>query len=202
MRLILVALRRALPGLILIFGLLFGLDRCSPDYPEVAQKGAIRDSFDERSVAVSGARGLLLEGYHRSVVDRVTANVHNSSRARIYDLWSRARLAGEAPQSRIEVPMEERQRVSSTYHYGYVEPGQSISVELDSYPTATSPALTQAPLLASRGSRWNLPISSRRRGRRWTRFQPFGVLGDISCHPFFDDSLARLTVATVIASRS
>jgi hypothetical protein len=100
LRLVLIFLRRALPWLVMIVSLLFILDRCSPDYPQVAQRRAVRDSFDESSVTLLGTRGFLMD-YHRPVVDRITATVHNSGRARICDLWLSCTFGGRFRQSGI-----------------------------------------------------------------------------------------------------
>src|SRR3954465_3741436 len=85
---------RNLHWILLTAGLLFTLDRCSPDYPQVAEKRALRDSFDTSKVTFTTIVGVPEpDGY----VSEIAVTVANSERARIYNLRAICsyRVAGE-----------------------------------------------------------------------------------------------------------
>src|SRR4051812_48102088 len=64
-------------------GMLFTLDRCSPDHAQVAQKRAVRDSFDSSLVTLSNIVGRPdSDGW----VNEIAVTVRNDSAARLYDL--------------------------------------------------------------------------------------------------------------------
>jgi hypothetical protein len=105
--------------IILTVGMLYFLDRCSPDYPQVASSRAIRDSFDASKVMLTGIVGVPeLDGY----VSEITVTVRNSERARVYDL--------HAICSYLFRGGPDRYWTSTDYHYGYLIPGASTRIRL------------------------------------------------------------------------
>jgi hypothetical protein len=102
--------------------LLFALDRCSPDYEQVAAKRALRDSFEHEKVTLSQVRGDTPADPYYQHVEAVSAVIYNGGKARIYDLRLRCAFTSRTAEG--------RSWVTSEYHYGYVKPSSSIAVRL------------------------------------------------------------------------
>ena len=110
-------------GLLLV--LLIALDRCAPDYEQIAAKRAIRDSFEHEKVTISGVRGQTPADPYYRYVEAVSAVIHNGGKARIYDLRLACGFRSRTADGRAWV--------TSEYHYGYILPGSSIAVRLGVY---------------------------------------------------------------------
>jgi hypothetical protein len=105
---------RNLHWIVLTVGMLYVLDRCSPDYPQVAASRAIRDSFEGSKVMLTGIVGVLEpDGY----VGEIAMTVSNSERARVYDF--------RAICSYLVRAEPKRYWTSTDYYYGYVAPGET-----------------------------------------------------------------------------
>lgn len=106
---------RNLHWIVMAAGMLFALDRCSPDYEQVAAKRTIRDSFDTSKVTFTNILGISEpDGY----VSEIAVNVTNAERARIYDLRAICsfRVEGE----------RERYWTGSDRYFGYIAPGETL----------------------------------------------------------------------------
>jgi hypothetical protein len=108
--------------IVAVLVLLFALDRCAPDFEQVAAKRARRDSFEHDKVTLSNVRGVTpADPYYRHV-EAVSAVIQNIGKARIYDLRLRCAFTSRTAEG--------RSWVTSEYHYGYVMPSSSIAVRL------------------------------------------------------------------------
>jgi hypothetical protein len=108
--------------IIAVLVLLFALDRCAPDYQQVASKRALRDSFEHAKVTLTQVRGQTPANPYYRHVEAVSAVIHNRGKARIYDLRLRCAFTSRTAEGRAWV--------TSKYHYGYVMPSSSITVRL------------------------------------------------------------------------
>jgi len=124
------AILRNLHWILLATSMLFVLDRCSPHYPLLAAKRAVRNSFDHSKVSVTAVRGETPADLHWRYVEAVSAVVSNGAKARIYDLRLRCSFSGRVAGA-SEATFEGRSSVTTSYHYGYVEPGTNVSVRLE-----------------------------------------------------------------------
>jgi hypothetical protein len=100
-------------------GMIYVLDRCAPDYQEVAAARAIRDSFDSSKVKLTGVVGVPeADGY----VSEIAVTVMNAERARVFDLKAICsyRVRGEP----------EPYWTTTDYHYGYIGPGTAARIRL------------------------------------------------------------------------
>lgn len=122
------ALLRNLHWIALAVLLLLVLDRCAPDYREVSRKRALRDSFDRTKVTASDVRGETPADPHWRYVEAVSAVVRNEGAARIYDLRLNCEFSTVARTGSDGVVELEHSRVTSSYHYGYIKPGDSAAV--------------------------------------------------------------------------
>ena len=122
---VLLVLLKNLHRIALVLMLLFANDRCSPDFEEIAAKRAIRDSFEHSKVTLSGVHGHTPIDSHSHRVETVSGVVHNDGKARIYDLRLRCSFRSRTAEGRT--------RVTSEYHYGYIEPGGTVAVRLGVY---------------------------------------------------------------------
>lgn len=121
---------RNLHWILVATSMLFLLDRCSPHYPQLAAKRIIRDSFDHSRVSVTGVRGETPSDAYWRYVEAISAVVHNGAKARIYDLRLRCSFSGRAAGAN-ETTFEGRSSVTTSYHYGYLEPGTNVPVRLE-----------------------------------------------------------------------
>src|SRR5687767_7004350 len=97
---VLLLVLRHLHWIVLVLLLLFAIDRCSPDYPEVARKRAIRDSFEHSKVTLSRVQSHTPTASHSHRVETVSAMVHNGGKARIYDLRLRCSFTSRTAEDR------------------------------------------------------------------------------------------------------
>src|SRR5215212_5082424 len=119
---VLMLIVRHLHWIVLVLALLFAIDRCSPDYPQVAAKRAIQDSFEHSKVTLSGVQGHTPTDSHSHRVETVAGVVHNGGKARIYDLRLRCSFRSRTA--------EDHTWATSEYHYGYIGPGSTVAVRL------------------------------------------------------------------------
>jgi hypothetical protein len=109
------------------------LVKCSPENPKVASKRAILSSFDPTSVLVLNARGITTS--YSTAIGEISATIQNTGRARIYDLrlYCSFRPLPPSSPSKSEASWD-IDHVRTSYHYGYVNPGQTISARLTPEP--------------------------------------------------------------------
>jgi hypothetical protein len=109
--------------------LMWVLAKFSPESPRDAVKRARLNSFDLSAVIVLNAQGITAS--YSPHIEAVAATIQNTGRARIYDLRLYCSFKPSPPSapSKSEA-MWDVDHVRTSYHYGYVNPRQTLSVRL------------------------------------------------------------------------
>jgi hypothetical protein len=105
------------------------LVRCSPESPQDVAKRTRLNSFNRAAVTVLNSQGVTAS--YSAHINAISATVHNNGAARIYDLrfyCSFKPLPATNPAK--SEPVWDSDRVRTSYYYGYVVPGQTISARL------------------------------------------------------------------------
>jgi hypothetical protein len=113
--------------------LMWVLVRYSPESRQYIAKRARLNSFDRSAVMVLNAQGITAS--YSPHIEGVAATIQNTGRARIYDLRLYCFFKPSPPSapSKSEA-MWDVDHVRTSYHYGYVNPGQTVSARLTSEP--------------------------------------------------------------------
>jgi hypothetical protein len=109
--------------------LLWVLVRFSPENPREVSMRATLNSFDPNSVLVLNARGITTS--YSTAIGEISATIHDTSRARIYDLWLICSFRPLPPSSTSRAePLWDIARVRTNYYLGYIIPGAPVSVRV------------------------------------------------------------------------
>jgi hypothetical protein len=113
--------------------LIWVLAKFSPESPRDVAKRARLNSVDRSAVMVLNAQGVTAS--YSPHVEAVAATIQNTGRARIYDLrlYCSFRPLPPSSPSKSEGSWD-IDHVRTSYHYGYVNPGQTISARLTPEP--------------------------------------------------------------------
>ncbi|MBL0403791.1 hypothetical protein JKG68_07435 [Microvirga aerilata] len=109
--------------------LLWVIAKCSPENPKEVSKRARLNSFDPSAILVLNARGTTPS--YSTYVEAVSATVQNTSNARIYDLRLYCSFKPLPPRSSSEAEASrDIDRVYTSYHYGYINHGTTVTIRL------------------------------------------------------------------------
>jgi hypothetical protein len=117
--------------------LIWVLAKCSPENPRAVSTRAILNSFDRTAVRAMSAQGITTS--YATHVAAISTTVSNGGSARIYDLRLYCSFKPSPPSapSKSEA-MWDVDHVRTSYHYGYVNPGQTLTIRLIPEPNPSS----------------------------------------------------------------